>query len=68
MATLTWTGTTGNDTIRFATYGQPSSTNTYNFDGLAGTDTLDFTSGNQYASRFVSTNFTIGAVDAPSRF
>ena len=64
MATANWTGSTGNDTIRFATYGQPSTNNTYTFDGLAGTDKLDMVAGNQYASKFVSTNFTIGAADA----
>ena len=58
------TGTTGNDTIRFANYGQPSTTNTYTLNLLAGTDTFDFVTGNSYASRFVSTNFTIGAADA----
>ena len=65
MAIVNWTGTTGNDTIRFATYGRPSSTNTYTFDALAGTDTLDMVAGNnQYASRFISTNFIISAADA----
>ncbi len=64
MAAINWTGSTGNDTIRFATYGQPSTTNTYTFDALAGTDMLDMVAGNQYASKFISTNFTIGAADA----
>ena len=57
MAAINWTGSTGNDTIRFATYGQPSTTNTYTFDALAGTDMLDMVAGNQYASKFISTNF-----------
>ena len=64
MPNPTITGTTGNDTIRFASYGQPSTTNTYTLNLLAGTDTFDFVTGNSYASRFVSTNFTIGAADA----
>ena len=64
MATIIWTGSTVNDTIRFATYGQPSSTNTYTLDALAGTDTLDMVAGNQYASKFISTNFTIGTADS----
>ena len=58
------TGTTGNDTIRIANYSQPSSNNTYTLNLLAGTDTFDLVTGNSYASRFVSTNFTIGAADA----
>jgi len=64
MATINYTGTTGNDSLRLASYGQPGSANTYTFNGLAGTDTFDFVTGNSYASRFISTNFTIGAADA----
>ena len=64
MPNPTITGTTGNDNIRFANYGQPSTTNTYTLNLLAGTDTFDLVTGNSYASRFVSTNFTIGAADA----
>ena len=64
MPNPTITGTTGNDNIRFANYGQPSTTNTYTLNLLAGTDTFDLVTGNSYASRVVSTNFTIGAADA----
>ena len=64
MPNPTITGTTGNDTILFASYGQPGTTNTYTLNLLAGTDTFDFVTGNNYSSKFVSTNFTIGAADA----
>jgi len=64
MWTINYTGTTGNDTIRLAAYGQPGSANTYTLNGLTGTDIFDLVTGNSYASRFVSTNFTIGTADA----
>ncbi|TLU51024.1 MAG: hypothetical protein FDX12_08175, partial [Chlorobium sp.] len=64
----TWiTYSSGNDTISLVSLlggSQPKSSNTFYLDGLAGNDTLDFVIGDQYASKFVSTNFTIGAVDA----
>ena len=64
MAIVNWTGGSTNDTIRFGTYGQPDPTNTYTLDGQGGTDMLDMVAGNQYASKFKSTNFTIGTADA----
>ena len=64
MGAYNWTGTAGADTIMLATYGQPGSSNTYTLNGLAGTDTLDFVMGNSFASKYVSTSFTIGAADA----
>jgi methionine-rich copper-binding protein CopC len=65
----TWTSySTGNDTISLVTLlggNQPKSSNTFYLDGLAGTDTLDFVTGNKsYASKFISTNFVIGVADA----
>ena len=56
--------TLGPDTIRLASYGQPSTNTTITLNLFDGADTFDLKTGNSYASSFISTNFTIGAVDA----
>ena len=59
-----WTGTTNNDNVLLARLGTPNRTsNTYTLNGLAGTDTFDLVTGQNY-STFNSKGFSIGPADA----
>ncbi|NTW57131.1 MAG: Ig-like domain-containing protein, partial [Chlorobiaceae bacterium] len=66
MATYTKTGTVNNDSYTLGSFNgsKPPSGNIYILDGLAGNDTLRLGSGNSYLDRYLSTDFTIEAVDA----
>ena len=65
MATGNYTGTSANNTISLANFGQPGSANTYTIDGAGGTDTFYFANGtSSYLSRFPSSNFTIQPVNS----
>ena len=66
MATRTWTGTTGVDTPTLIAWGEPKPGDIYNFDGLAGSDTLYLNSNGKasYNTPFQSAGFTIAAANA----